>query len=230
MPDTLTPTTATPTQQQANRDRKRRDPAGTRRAILDAALTEFSDKGLSGARVDAIAGRTGTNVRMIYYYFGSKEGLYRAVLAQSYADMREAERALDLHGLDPGAAVAALCRFVFDYHAARPHFSRLVSIENIHRAEHIRQCDGFEALNQPILQTLNEILSRGRAQGLFRADADALDLHMLMTSFCFFRVANRYTLQAAFGTDPLRPAGAEAQRHMLVAAVRGFLRPPEDAL
>ena len=222
MPDTLAPA-------RVPREKRHRDPAGTRRAILDAAQGEFSDKGLSGARVDAIARRTGTNVRMIYYYFGSKDGLYRAVLAQSYADVREAEQALDLDALPPGEAVAALCRFMFDYHAGHPHFSRLVSIENIHRAEHLRQCDGIELLNQPILAALDRILRRGRAENLFRTDAGALDVHLLMTSFCFFRVANRYTLQAAFGTDPLQPATANAQRRMLVAAVQGFLRPPEDA-
>ena len=213
MPDALAPET------------RRRDAAGTRRAILAAALAEFSDKGLSGARVDAIAKRTGTNVRMIYYYFGSKEGLYRAVLAQCYADVRDAEQALDIHALEPGAAIAALCRFMFDYHAAHPWLSQLVSIENIHRAEHLRQCEGIEELNRPILRALDGILRRGRAEGAFRADAEALDVHMLMTSFCFFRVANRYTLQAAFGADPLLPSREDGQRRMLVDAVLGYLRP-----
>ena len=205
---------------------RRRDPEGTRRAILDAALAEFSDNGLSGARVDAIAGRAGTNVRMIYYYFGSKEGLYRAVLEGSYADMRAAEGSLGLDDLQPTEALAALCRFVFDYHAAHPHFSRLVSIENIHRAGHLQRCAGFQALNQPILQALDRILRRGRTAGVFQAEADALDVHMLMTAFPFFRVANCHTLQAAFGRDPLEPGGAEAQRRMIVAAVDGFLRAP----
>ena len=205
---------------------RRRNAATTRGAILDAGLIEFSDRGLSGARVDAIAGRSGTNVRMIYYYFGSKEGLYRAVLAQGYADVRDAERGLELHALTPAEAVAALCRFMFDYHAAHPWFSRLVSIENIHRAEHLRQCEGIEELNRPILLALDGILRRGRAAGVFRPDAAALDVHLLMTSFCFFRVANRHTLEAAFGADPLQPGREDVQRDMLVAAVLGYLRPP----
>ena len=56
------------------------DPARTMAGILEVATTEFADKGLSGARIDAIASATQTSKRMIYYYFGSKEGLYVAVL------------------------------------------------------------------------------------------------------------------------------------------------------
>jgi AcrR family transcriptional regulator len=59
-----------------------RDPGATRQRILDAALREFSDKGIAGARVDAIAARACVNKRMLYYYFGSKEGLFREILQQ----------------------------------------------------------------------------------------------------------------------------------------------------
>ena len=57
-----------------------RDPEATKRRILAAALREFSAKGISGARVDAIAARAKVNKRMLYYYFGSKEGLFREIL------------------------------------------------------------------------------------------------------------------------------------------------------
>ena len=63
-----------------------RDASETQRRILAAALREFSAKGIAGARVDAIAARAGVNKRMLYYYFGSKEGLFRAVLAQRLAE------------------------------------------------------------------------------------------------------------------------------------------------
>jgi AcrR family transcriptional regulator len=57
-----------------------RDPEATKQRILDAALREFSDKGIAGARVDAIASRAGVSKQMLYYHFGSKDGLYREVL------------------------------------------------------------------------------------------------------------------------------------------------------
>src|SRR3954463_11601310 len=75
------------------------DPEGAKQDILDVATKEFAQHGLSGARVDAIAARTRTAKHMIYYYFGSKEGLFLAVLEQSYARMRAAERELELDQL-----------------------------------------------------------------------------------------------------------------------------------
>lgn len=91
---------------------RRRDAAATQRAILEAAFVEFSDNGLDGARVDAIAARAGTTVRMIYYYFASKEGLYRAVLEHAYAGIRSAEAALGLETLAPEGAIRTLAEFV----------------------------------------------------------------------------------------------------------------------
>ena len=63
-----------------------RDPEGTQRKILAAALQEFSAKGINGARVDAIAARAGVNKQLLYYYFGSKNGLFRAVLRERLAE------------------------------------------------------------------------------------------------------------------------------------------------
>ncbi len=204
--------------------RRSRDPAATQRAILDAALIEFSDNGLSGARVDAIAARTGTNVRMIYYYFGSKDGLYRAVLEQCYAAMRAAEAALRLDALPPAEAIRRMTEFVFDYHAADPRFARLVSIENIHRAEHIARSGTMQGLNVTVITTIAGILARGQAEGLFRTDADPIGVHLLITGFCFFRVANRYTLGTIFGKDPLAPELRDNHRRMAVESVLGYLQ------
>lgn len=204
---------------------RRRDGEANRRAILAAAYQEFSDHGLSGARVDGIAARTGTNVRMIYYYFGSKAGLYTAVLEQAYAEMRDAEQRLRLDTLDPVAAIEALCAFVFGYHEGDPRYSRLVSIENIHRAEHMAGSAMMQALNRTIMDTLDGILRRGREAGVFRPDATPWDVHLLMTSFCFFRVANRHTLQAIFGKDTLAAGTRRHQRRMIADAVLGYLRP-----
>jgi len=62
-----------------------RDPGENRSRILDAATAEFARNGLGGARVDRIAAAAGTNKRMLYYYFGSKEKLFLAVLERAYA-------------------------------------------------------------------------------------------------------------------------------------------------
>lgn len=204
--------------------RRPRDAEQTRRHILDAATVEFSENGLSGARVDAIAVRIRMSVRMIYYYFGSKDGLYRAVLEQAYADIRRAEAELDLEGLEPVEAMRRMVEFVFDYQESHSPFIRLVSIENIHRAAHIAQSEIIQKLNSTVIDATGAILRRGQTQGQFRLDATALGVHLLMTSFCFFRVSNRYTLRTVFGCDPLAPELRAEQRVMVVDSVLGYLR------
>lgn len=201
-----------------------RDPWATQQGILDAALIEFTDHGLSGARVDAIAARTGANVRMIYYYFGSKSGLYCAVLEQAYTAMRLAERTLDLKALPPADAIRRLVEFTFDYQEANPRFARLVTIENMHQAEHIARSESLQALNASIIASIAAVLARGQREGAFRPDATAIGLHLLMTSFCFFRVANRHTLGAIFQEDPLAPGLRDGHRRMIVEAVLGYLQ------
>jgi len=66
-----------------------RDPEATKERILAAALHEFSAKGISGARVDAIATRAKVNKRMLYYYFGSKDALFREILRRRLAERSE---------------------------------------------------------------------------------------------------------------------------------------------
>lgn len=204
--------------------RRARDPEATRLGILDAALAEFSDNGLSGARVDAIAARTQTTVRMIYYYFGSKEELYRAVLERAYAAMRATEAGLRLDELPPVDAIRRLAEHTFDHHEANPRFIRLVSIENIHRAEHLLRSPVIEAMNKQVLATIAAVLNRGQADGTFQAGATPMQVHLLITAFCFFRVANRHTLGAVFRQDPLDPALRAGQRNMLVRSVLEYLR------
>ncbi|MDA0184796.1 TetR family transcriptional regulator [Solirubrobacter phytolaccae] len=199
-----------------SRDRER-----TRAEILDVATREFASRGYSGARVDDIAERTRTTKRMLYYYFDSKEGLFVAVLERAYAAIRDAERAVDVDHLDPVAAIRRLAELTFDHHEAHPDFIRLVSIENIHRGEHMG--DSLAAINAPAVERIDRILRRGREAGEFRDDVDAVDLHMLISSYCVFRVANRHTWQALFERDLLDPALRERYRTMLGDVVVQYL-------
>ena len=192
------------------------DPERTRQDILAVAREEFVENGLSGARVDAIAARTRTTKRMIYYYFGSKDGLYLAVLEQAYASIRAIEGDLDLARLPPVQALRRLTEFTFDYHADNPDFVRLVSIENIHRGRHLRQSEAVAKLNVTVIRSLAEILERGRREGLFRDDIAPVDMHMLISAFCFYRVSNRYTFGHIFDQDIDAP-GLRARHRALVA-------------
>jgi AcrR family transcriptional regulator len=205
--------------------RRRRAPERTRADILDAAIAEFSEKGFDGGRVDDIAARTRTTKRMIYYYFGGKEQLYAAVLERMYGGMRDAEAALRLDALPPADALRRLVEVTFDHHAAHPEFVRLVSVENIHEARNVVASPTIRARNAAVIGTLQALLARGTKAGAFRKGIDALDLHMLISSFCFYRVSNRHTLAAIFGRDLLAPATLAAHRRMITEAVLRYVAP-----
>jgi AcrR family transcriptional regulator len=200
-----------------------RDAERTRAELLAVATEVFAEQGLSGARVDEIAERTRTTKRMIYYYFGGKEQLFTAVLERAYSVIRDAEQELDVEHLDPVAAIRRLCELTFDHHEAHPDFIRLVSIENIHEAEHIASSEALAKIGSPALDVIRRILEAGRASGLFTADVDAVDLHAMISAFCFFRVANRHTFGALFGRDLVAPAGREHYRARLGDMVIAYL-------
>jgi AcrR family transcriptional regulator len=207
-------------------ERRIRDPEQTRRAILDAAIAEFSEKGYSGGRVDDIAARTRTTKRMIYYYFGGKEQLFAAVLEEMYGGMRAAEQALRLEELPPADAMRRLVEVTFDHHAAHPEFVRLVSVENIHEGRHVAASPAIRQRNAAVIGTIAELLRRGEREGAFRPGVDPLDLHMLISGFCFYRVSNRHTLGIIFGRDLRAEDCAAAHRRMVVEAVLRYLAPP----
>ena len=201
------------------------DKERTRQAILDAACEEFAARGLSGGRVEAIAARTSTVKRMIYYYFGSKEGLYVAALERAYGDIRSAEQALDLPTLAPVEAIRRLVDFTFDYQEANPAFIRMVTIENIHNGVHIAQSEAIRTLNAAVIGTLGAILERGQQEGAFRDDVDAVDVHMLISALCFFRVSNRHTFGVLFERDLAASGLRERHKALVQDAVLRALEP-----
>ena len=192
-----------------------RDAERTKAEILAVSAREFADKGYDGARVDEIAAKTRTTKRMIYYYFGGKEQLFVEVLERAYTVIRAIEQELDVEHLDPIDALRRLAELTFDHHESHPDFVRLVSIENIHRAEHIARSTELAGLANPALDVLTRILDRGRAAGYFRDDVDALDVHMAISAFCVFRIANRHTFHAIFERDMLDPARRDHHRRMV---------------
>jgi AcrR family transcriptional regulator len=210
--------------QDAPPGRRTLDATATRQNILAVAREEFAEHGLSGARVDAIAARMSTTKRMIYYYFGSKDGLYLAVLEQAYTDIRQVEQALDLGSLSPTEAIRRMVEFTFDYHEAHPDFVRLVGIENIHHGKHLAQSETLRNLNTRVIDTLAPILRRGRSTGEFLAEIDPIDLHMMISAFCFYRVSNRHTFGTLYRRDFADPIIRRAHQRMIGDAIIGLLQ------
>jgi AcrR family transcriptional regulator len=211
------------TKLQQPRARRRRDAEQTRAEILQIAADEFAEHGFAGARVDRIAAQMRTTKRMIYYYFGSKEDLYLAVLERAYAAIRRAEQEIDVDHLDPISAIRRLAELTFDHHEANPSFLRLVSIENIHRAEHLRRSSQIANLNVPAIDLIARILDRGYASGAFVRKVDAIDLHMMISAFCVFRVSNQHTFGVLFDRDLTSPDLRDRYRKMLADMVVSYL-------
>jgi len=200
-----------------------RDPERTRSEILEVATREFAEHGFDGGRIDEIAASTSTTKRMIYYYFESKEGLYLEVLRNAYRAIRAAEQQVDVDHTDPTAAIRQLAELTFDYHEAHPDFIRLVAIENTAFAQHMAKFESFADLNSPAIALIAKILEQGYSDGRFRRKVEPIDLHIVVSAFCFFRIANRYTFRTIFKHDPADPKLRGHYRQMLGDLVVDYL-------
>ena len=200
------------------------DPEGTRLNIVEIATAEFADKGFSGARVDDIASRTKTSKRMIYYYFGGKEGLYIAVLEAAYRSIRSIETALDLGHQQPEHALRALIGFTFDYQNAHPEFVRLVMNENILNGAYLARSKEIQRLNATVIDALRDLITRGQREGVFRRDVDPVDLHMSLSALCFFNVANRATVSTIFKRDMASPRALTARRAQVIETILRYVK------
>lgn len=199
------------------------DPDRVRRNILEVARTEFAEKGLSGARVDDIASSTDTSKRMIYYYFGSKQGLYVAVLEEAYIAMRAAETALDLTHVDPVEALTQLIGVTFDHHAHNPYFVRLVMIENIHHGKHLKISRTIALLNLSAISIISDIYKRGVAAGVFRTGIDPMQIHLTISALSFYNVSNRHSIATVFGLDMNAEDALRERRTIVVDTVLRYL-------
>jgi AcrR family transcriptional regulator len=203
--------------------RKPKDATQSRAAILAAATQEFATRGLEGARVDAIAKGTRTTRAMIYYYFGSKLGLYVAVLENAYRGIREAEKKLDLGHLPPVEAMRRLVAFTFDYYQEHPSFVALVVAENQAGGRYIRRVTRMHRLNASIIEFIEEVVARGVREGIFRTGLDPVDIHMTISSLGLFQIANRHTFGYVFGRNLASPRQVKRNKELVTQIVLRFV-------
>ena len=205
-----------------------RDPQKTRRNILEAATAEFARHGLGGARVDRIAEGAGANKRMLYYYFGSKEDLFLAVLEAAYERIRRAERELDLEHADPREALKRLVDFSWRYSLEHPEFQSLLNSENLYKGHHLMRSQRVPRLHSPLVETLRDILRRGERLGLFRPGIDAVDLYISISSLSAYYVAHQHTLKALFHIDVMDPRQLrQREDHIVDMILRYVLLHPD---
>lgn len=207
---------------------RQRDAVRTRAEVLAVATEVFADDGYSGARIDEIARRTRTTKRMIYYYFGGKEQLYLAVLDNAYRGIRKAEQTLHVDEMNPIDALRKLAELTYEHHLRNSAFIRLVSIENIHRGKYIRKLESLNDLSQPAVSILDGIITQGKKQGVFRDEVNALDLHLLISSYCVFQVANRYTFSFLFDEEFSSQPRRDHMREVLGDVVVAWATEPKS--
>ena len=201
----------------------KRDPERTRAKILEAATDEFTKHGLGGARVDRIAKRAGTNERMLYYYFVSKDQLFLTVLENVYIKLAEAEKALDLGHLDPIEAVGRLVEFIWNYYIAHPEFISLINSENLHEAKFLKKSRKLAQLVSPVQDNIREILQRGQESGVFRGGIDPAEVYITLVALNYYYLSNRYTLSTVLARDLMSPVARESHLRHATEVVMNYL-------
>lgn len=185
----------------ATRGKRARDSALTKEAILRAATFEFCRNGLGGARVEAIAQRAKANMRLLYAYFGDKNGLYLSVLEHVYTEIRAAEQRLNLDDLNPVEAMRELLNFTFTFFRDHQDYIALINTENLQRGKNLKKSRKIAELTLPLVASIESILRRGVAEQVFRNDVDPIQLYVSITAMSYFHISNRYTLSAMFNRD-----------------------------
>ncbi len=210
------PKTPAPEPRQRNADR-------SQQALLAAARDEFAEHGLGGARVERIAERAGVDKRLIYHYFENKDSLFLAVLEDTYRSIRTAEQQLHLTDLAPAEAVRRLTEFTWNYYLAHPEFLTLLNSENLHRGRHLEQSKRAREMNSPLVQTLGEILERGRIAGVFRGGIDPVQLYISIAGLSYFYLSNNHTLSAIFGRNLLSPKARNERLSHICDVILGYV-------
>ena len=194
---------------------RERDPEKSRQSILEAAEAEFAQKGFWGARVDEIAARAQINKRMIYAYFGDKEGLYQQVLFRVYARMEEAERQLMGRNLSGKALIREIIGVYFDFLQQNPTFVSLLLWENLNQGRYLKAMEGSR-IRRHTLIAIEEALDKGKEEGVFRKALDSRQIALSLITVCFANFSNQYTLSRLFDTDLTHPSSIQERKEHTV--------------
>jgi AcrR family transcriptional regulator len=206
---------------------QRRNADATRAKILQAALDEFSERGLPASSTDDIAERCGVNKRMIYYYFGSKEGLYLAALESVYENLVALEKEIEIEHLDPPAAIEAIINLKIDYYVANPHFISFLSMENFYKARHLRKSKKLDMFKSPLTDVIARILERGQRSGQFRHDVEPVNFYVSICGLCIMYFTNQHTLGVIFGRKMARDDNIQRHKRTVIDIVLSYLQMPD---
>jgi AcrR family transcriptional regulator len=210
--------------------RRVRDPVRTKQSLLTAGIQLFASRGFHGVSVDEIVAAAGCNKRMLYHYFGDKEGLYAAVLQAVYARLEQVE----MQPMAKDAATADVIREImaryFDFLSHDPEFVNLLLWENLNDGRVLARHPHL-LTKAPVLALLREILEAAHRRGELDDVGDVRHLLILMIGMCFIYFSNRHTLRQSVGLDIDRPSvraeGLRTAQRMFLAYL-GFDDEPKS--
>jgi TetR/AcrR family transcriptional regulator, upper aerobic nicotinate degradation pathway regulator len=191
----------------------------TRDNILRAATKVFARYGYDGGSVEKISQSAKSFDRMIYYYFGSKEGLFIEVLEDMYRRMNDAELELTLDLEQPVDSLKDVINFVVSYYSKNPEFITLLNTENLHRGKHISKSSRAREYSSPAIAIIRQLLESGVAKGVFRADVSARNVYLLIAATGYFYISNRHTLSAFLGEDLQTPEALSQWQAFIISTV-----------
>lgn len=202
-----------------------RDPERTRQRILTVASDEFANKGYDGARVDEIVRRSKVSKNLIYYYFGSKEALFIAVLESAYINLREQQDALGLNAIAPEDAIRKLVTDLFYYWRNSRAFIGFLTSENFHKAKHIKKSKFAPDAYHKLIESLSAVLDAGVKQGVFRDGVDPINLYISISGLSYQYFSNQYTLSYVLNKDLTSKEALESRLKHTEDVILGYLRP-----
>lgn len=177
-----------------------RNPDRTRRRILQAAIRLFATHGFHAVSVDQIVGRARVNKRMVYHYFGSKDALFEAALAEVYQRIESIEFHAVERGRSPREKLSRLLESYFEFLDQEPEFTRLLQWENLEKGRHLTKENHLLTKN-PFLERFRAIVNSGVATGEFRQDLDVTHLMIHFIGLCFIYHSNRFSLSQSLELD-----------------------------
>ncbi|HSM82140.1 MAG TPA: TetR/AcrR family transcriptional regulator [Nodosilinea sp.] len=200
--------------------RQTRDAEATKAEILDAAEEEFAKFGFNGAKTEAIAAKTGVTKAMIYYHFGSKEELYKAVIQRPAEDFVHAFGDLELETMPPEEALKTVIKVAIAHEVSHPHYGRVLLHEAMqNQGKHFKLTGWVNPINRVVA-----VVDRGVKEGVFRSVDPFLAVIHIMGICTFYHNAQANMRNVQPDYEWFTPAAIERFTESAIAMVLAGLK------
>lgn len=202
----------------------KRDPDQTRQRLIDEAIQAFAEFGFKGTSTADIIDRAGVNKRMLYHYYGSKEGLYREIFIRIWGELKEQFDAVIFSEAEQNNLPLKLLRILeifCDFMAANPHYVRLLMWEGLEGGEISNSI--WEPVRGPLFRETQELIALAQRQDLIKKDLDPAQLIVSFLGAITFYFAYAPSLREMIGRDPLTEEALAARKSHVLQLMMGLL-------